>query len=124
MALEKIVNIDCEFLVANNIMDHSLLLGIHDGRGTTHQGVAQAKMTDLKRKLIQNDRADRKGELLSVFQQTGAGMRAFGLNGNTVMPRQEIYLFGIIDILQVGQFNRAQRVLTSIIFRLDTIILS
>jgi len=108
---------DCVFLTAMNIMDHSLLLGQHDGDDAKATEVYVALPPDEKCALISEEnlkgpliqlREDR-ADLGSVFQSHKGGLRGFSESaGKKSRTRKEIYFVGIIDILQ--EFNMKKRI--------------
>jgi 1-phosphatidylinositol-4-phosphate 5-kinase len=81
--------LDSQFLAQHNVMDYSLLVGIHyddeEGRLAT-----QKKQAEWSR-LYTEDASYR-----SIFQTDGNGIAGW----NTEANRREVYFIGIIDILQ------------------------
>ena len=82
-----------DFTKTHDIMDYSLLLGISTLDPDAEQKLkARAQLEDEQESSGLVDR-----EFRSVFQANGGGLRAWNADGS---PKNEMYFFGIIDILQ------------------------
>mmetsp|Transcript_6267 Transcript_6267/g.11882 ORF Transcript_6267/g.11882 Transcript_6267/m.11882 type:complete len:997 (+) Transcript_6267:1247-4237(+) len=90
---------DAKWLMSMDIMDHSLLLGVHPGNVKTTADMNKSvpiSLDDLKQPLASCPNND-KYSVVSCFQKEYNGIRSFDPDGK---PRKEVYLLGIIDILQ------------------------
>jgi len=109
------VKADAAFLRAQDVMDHSLLLGIHEDDDAQFEQVAGQTELDagmgvdaglLAGPLLPDSMHPRDGGLVTAWQQHRGGVRAFdaGTGGpgarTASTPRREVYYCGIIDILQ------------------------
>ena len=120
LVLMQQLRLDCAFLREQNIMDHSLLLGIHEDAeeemGAESTSAARAVDAHALGGPLLPDQSEPEwhppgGGLVSVWQAHRGGVRAFeSINGAPPHPRKEIYFIGIIDILQ--EFNTVRRLCT------------
>jgi hypothetical protein len=87
-----------QFLAQHNVMDYSLLVGIHTGGPTPESIKVEPKKAH-------------DHELSSVFQQTGGGTLGF----NQETGEYELYYIGIIDVLvQYNTMKKMEHFLKSI----------
>jgi len=116
-ALMQQIKNDCALLTDLNIMDQSLLLGVHTGSEETDPSKKVActmiDVKDLKQALKPDPARPGEGDLISIFQTNMNGIRGFNeaAKGSTPTPRSEIYFMGIIDILQ--EFNLKKQIESS-----------
>jgi len=108
-ALQFQIKRDCGFLTDMNIMDQSLLLGVHNGDDTeATKGVTQIARKMLEGPLLPDPMRPGDGDLISIFQVNLNGIRGWSdvNSGEAGSPRKEIYFMGIIDILQEFNFKK------------------
>jgi hypothetical protein len=102
---------DAEWLTNKNIMDHSLLVGIHVDDDHEEQNAATSASSsaapvaahELSMPLTYSTPGV---DATSMWQKTRGGLRAWNTEGTK--PRKEIYFLGIIDILQVRRKKEEQ----------------
>jgi len=108
-ALMQQIKKDCDLLTDLNIMDQSLLLGVHTGSDETDPSKKEAlqmvNVDGLKKPLQPDPARPGEGDLSSIFQANFNGIRGYTelKKGSPQIPRSEIYFMGVIDILQ--EFN-------------------
>eukprot|EP01041_Mallomonas_annulata_P000655 gene656-1267_t len=108
-AFRKTLSEDSQFLASRNVMDYSLLVGIHDGKSSTqgsrHQGVQLSEQpgTYSRYSSIATDATDGSGcgsgggggsVSKNIWRRCHNGFPSAKSDG------KEVYFFGIIDILQ------------------------
>jgi 1-phosphatidylinositol-4-phosphate 5-kinase len=96
---------DTEFLTKNNIMDQSLLLGVHNGEeadAKAIKGYVPTSRKDLAAPLL--NVKPQLEDLFNCFQRDDGGLRSFS---DEEGPKSHLYFLGIIDILQ--EFNAKKR---------------
>jgi 1-phosphatidylinositol-4-phosphate 5-kinase len=89
IALLEQLHRDCKFLAKLNIMDYSLLLGIHNAEKEEGWGPSiPSSSTDI---------------FHSIFQENDGGMKGVDENG---APNERFYYMGIIDILMLYSLRK------------------
>jgi len=98
---------DTQFLVEENVMDQSLLIGIHSPgkKVTTDKEYRPVEMADVNKSL--SVRVKGLTDLDSCYQKFKGGLVAMCDNPASDHHLSHIYFFGIIDILQ--EFNAKKR---------------
>lgn len=98
---------DTQFLVEENVMDQSLLIGIHSPgkKVTTDKEYRPVEMTDVNKSLTV--RVKGMTDLDSCYQKFKGGLASMVDNPASDHHLSHIYFFGIIDILQ--EFNAKKR---------------